>query len=402
MQLGFQEYFKNFWFNLVSVLVLGVLAVSSVILISTVDKETRLYRFVQPYLGEQGDITTVMTEQTLASLEQVEGVLMSSVGYFTYGKKEGFDICVYDSDMEQYLEPIMKEGTWISKAKKQDEYIRVVVSGNRHGFKTGDVVPMTAIMKGGEDSRGFEVLVCGVIEDGQSVYNMTHHAYERMDYTALFQKFSAAQLEIPLMITTEEELKKIEGDVYLDHGNVLIRYKDDISSEVKLANREKISLMYQDIYVTEYLPDTVLTSLPFLKNYSELKVRNICLKYIPLIGVNFILITICLVGIVAIKTMVNMRDYGKLYLCGMKWNFGIWLSAGDMMLNCLFAGILSIVLIKLQNTFDLFGKIFVEFRTTQGVIMLAMFGIIILCSSVVTGVILRKNTAMDMIRESNV
>ena len=52
---------------------------------------------------------------------------------------------------------------------------------------------------------------------------------------------------------TEEELKKIEGDVYLDHGNVLIRYKDDISSEVKLANREKISLMYQDIYVTDGL-----------------------------------------------------------------------------------------------------------------------------------------------------
>lgn len=85
MRLGFREYLKNFWFNFVSVLVLGVLAVSTVILISTVDKETRLYRLVQPYLGEQGDITTIMTDKTLQSLEQVEGVLMSSVGYFTFG-----------------------------------------------------------------------------------------------------------------------------------------------------------------------------------------------------------------------------------------------------------------------------------------------------------------------------
>ena len=91
-----------------------------------------------------------------------------------------------------------------------------------------------------------------------------------------------------------------------------------------------------------------------------------------------------------------------LYLCGMKWRFGIWLSAWDMTLNCLFAGALSIILINLQNRFGLYEKIFAEFRVTQSVIMIAMFGIIILCSSVVTGVILRKNTAMDMIRESNV
>lgn len=402
MRLGFREYLKNFWFNFVSVLVLGVLAVSTVILISTVDKETRLYRLVQPYLGEQGDITSIMTDKTLQSLEQVEGVLMSSVGYFTYGEDAMFDVCVYNRDMEKYLEPIMKDGTWVSNSKNQTDYVRVVVSGNAQGFKTGDIVPMTAILKEEGTSTEFMVMICGVLEDGQSVYNTTHHAYEKMDHTALFQKFSAAQLEVPLMITTEEELKKIDGDVYFEHGNVLIRYEDDITPEVKKANREKISLLYQDIYVMKYLPDTVLTSLVFLKQYSESTIKNICLKYIPLIVVNFILITICLVGIVAIKTMVNMRDYGKLYLCGMKWSSGIQLSVMDMTVNCMLAGILSVILIKIQNQFELFEKIFAEFKIAQSMAMISMFGIIILFSAIVTGVILRTNTAMDMIREGNV
>jgi hypothetical protein len=122
------------------------------------------------------------------------------------------------------------------------------------------------------------------------------------------------------------------------------------------------------------------------------------LKYIPLIVVIFILITICLVGIVAIKAMVNMRDYGKLYLCGMKWSSGIRLSAIDMTMNCLLAGVLSFILVYIQKRFELFDRIFAEFRIAQSIAMISMFGIIIWFSVIVTGGILRTNTAMDMMK----
>lgn len=310
IKLGVREYIKNFWLNFISVIMICIMIISTLILTTTILRQTRIYRLISPSLGKEGVVTTIIDKDSIDKLKDVDNIIMASDTYFSsLDGNKGYKVTIYNNRMCKYIAPRLSSGKWIDDVSGKNNMIKVVISENNYGIKAGDKLEITANSENGEQNS-IEIYVCGVLEEGQRVFNTFSEIDSDCTYKDFFHIYSFEQDQVPLMITTERETKKLDFKLDVQYGNAFIKYSDKISDENKENNLEILNSKFEEMTGISNYEDSFI-QLKDLTKRSDKKIKNLCITYIPLIFGDFILIIVCLIGIVAVKTSKNTGYYDK-------------------------------------------------------------------------------------------
>lgn len=398
-RLGIKEYLRNFWFNFFSVIILAVMIISSTILISTLAVQTKTYRYAKGYIGKKGEFISVAKEKYIDELKDVDKMMASSeIGIECFDNVQSvFKTLIYNERMQKYMKPILSEGKWVEKSKDTG-VLHAVISDNPYGIKTGDTIDAAIITN--DEEKNIKIHICGKIMEGQKLCMVEGTQSKDMSIDDLFTVYSYEQLQEVIFITTSSQIKNMGIKPDITYGNIIVKYKDDISKDSIYHNQDVIienSLDMTNGHGSEFDKEI---SLNKLKKTSDREEKNIYAKYIPLISVDFILICLCIMGISAVKTARSSKYYGKLFICGMKWSGGTILTIIEMSINSALALLLGIIMLIIHNKYMLFGKIFANINLVQVFIMLCMCIVTVISSAVMASNVMRDNTPLDILREN--
>ncbi len=388
------NYVKNIWYNLITIVIIIATTVISIIYISNILSQTKLYRLISPYLNANSLIVNVWDFDDSVLTKVEDSIKTKEI--FCYSKQAPNlkTFAVYDEEVMSVLKPRLSRGRYIQSGTKDE--IEVLASDS--GFEVGDVVTVYMDEKGSEEDIPVDFKVVGIISDGQKLFVSSNHLSYDMGYEDMFLTYSYEQLKESVFITTQEQLDKIDATLrYLNFCSIY-KMEDDITEEELYENQLRISDYETTIFS---IPSSATRpSSESLTERMETDMRNILLKYIPLTVSVLILLVVCVVGIVSIKTAKSMRYYAIMHMCGMNQRKTIGLSGIEMLINCIFAVVLAISLIVIQNHYSIIGTINCELGSIQILVMIGISLVITATTMLVTSATMKESTTMGILRNT--
>ena len=402
LKLGFKEYIRNSWYNIMTVFILVTMMIAVVIFMSNIERQTSLYRLTAKYLGENSIIVDFAYEDISKALSKVEDVMYTREMNVAISESDKFDMykhmTVYSETQMDMLPPRLEAGVLPKEIDKGKEYISVLVSKNPYGLKTGDTTVMRAIDVDGNEVK-INLYITGVITEGQSIPYMPvgeEQNLSYMSYENFFATYSYEQSDIMLIIIPEKELDKIEKELFFNYRMAIIKYDDSITEEEYEKNFEVVK-DYEKQYYNFSKVDTFPESEKIIENSKQ--ILNATLKkYVPLTVATVVLILTCIAGITSIKTYNNRKYFGILHMCGMHYNNAVILTGIEMVINSIWAVVLTKVLVWVQQKYELVGII----NCNPGTLTWMILGIIIVFTILLSmGMVrknLRENTPVEVVK----
>lgn len=396
-RLGINEYVRNTWYNIITVFIMVAMMCVTVVFISNVDRQTRLYRLTSEYIDSNSIFLNYSTKEDWKLLNKVEKIMSSqtTTSWIKNVENSRFQLLVYSDDFMKYLSPRLDEGQFPYKKQLDNDIIPVVISHNPYGISTGDVISIE-VFTNSEKTININVYIAGILSDGQSVASLSGNVLEDMTYEDFFETYNYEQTGEVIMITSKDELSKISDDIMLFNYNSIVKFEENITEEeyeaninaVKEYERERFKVSSVDVY-----PDTDTV----IKWNKEL-FNSILIKNIPLTIAIFILVLTCIAGIVSIKTYRSTRYYGILYTCGMNYRTAVMITGIEMLANCCLALMLSVSILKIQSKLKIFGVINCDINIVTVSVLIVSCIITVVFSMLMTGRSLKENTAVEILR----
>ena len=399
----FGEYVRNVWYNVVSVLMITATVIISTIYISNITAQTKLYRLVSQYLNEDSIIMHHEAEGfDSGTLTKLEKTLMTKCFLCVSNDIQIGKCHVYNDEIMSVMPPRLAKGRQIGSADKNDDRIEVLISENVKSYGVGDEITLKYYYLDWENMVEIPVdikcVIVGVIAEGQKMCISSGKGGIEAGYEDLYLTYSHEQTRETLILTTEEQLSKLDLELNYIYENVIFKFEEDITEEERNANQLKVTE-----YELEKRGTTTASGLQSpsrLTEMMEVNHRNIMLKYVPLTIGMIILVTVCIVGIISIKTARSMRYYSTLYICGMNPGKALILSGGEMLINCVLATVLGISLMTIQNKMEIVDTINCELGTTQILTISALSMVMILMSMLVTRTVMKERSPMDILKDT--
>lgn len=397
IQLSVKEYLKNKWFNFFSIILLISMILSSVILISTMEKQTRLYRMLKPYMGDKGIYGATVDDECIESLQRVDKVFAGSVTYCSLNDNEVAEMLVYDKRVERYFKPVLSEGGWLRENPQSEDMISAVISNNNLGIKTGDVITVRVTSQNGEEEQR-QIYISGVFSDGQKIYNTEVYLHSDFKFSEMFDTYSYEQLDGIVLITNMKEYDKWKDSVVTRLYKPIIRFEDGITEEEMSYNVEVLDDYHSEI---SGLKGNIgeINDLGAISKRSRREMRSLYVSYIPLVMVAFILVCLGIIGINTVKTALNTKYFAKLYLCGMNWYHNMIFVTFEMIINCIAAFFLSVVIIYILRLFGIFGRVYAEIHARQAGFIILMCVAIIIVSLLMVCKVMHENSPVDILKD---
>lgn len=356
IKFALDEYIKNIWYNMVTVLLISVSIIVSVIFISNLLQETKVYRLIKPYLNEKSIIINVANDIEINSLVKVDKTFMTNELYCVSDNQIGLTNCVvYNEEVLDIMSPRLIEGQGINTVSENEEALVVWISPNSGGLGTGDRINLNFFSEIEAKTIKVEAVIAGVIADGQRIFMSDTTLSSDMKYEDIYCLYSYKQLGSPIVITTEEEIEKIGETVHGQNKKCIVKFSDDITEEEWRDNYFKVV----DMEMEQHGYSSIGTFPDSEELYKQMmtSVKITIMKYVPLsIGV-LVLIIVCILGIVLVKNANSVRYYHILSICGMKKNGAVLLTCVEMIANCVLAVLITISFVKIQNAYAIVGKI---------------------------------------------
>ena len=334
-----KEYVRNIWFNISFVVLLILIFVSTTMIASNIEEQTKTYNLVKDYMGDEGIVISDIffgKEQVLVSADKI--FYSTTIWGESSEKNYVFPISVYDEEMEKYLSLRYIDGSMSHKA--DNDMLPVVISENDMGLKAGDTVKIDIFLENGS-VKTVDAYITGVFADGQKVYDGSSSFSQDMDCGKLFTTYSFEQLGNPMMIVGKDNFDALDVEASEIHSNVIIKYKDDISEEDK---------DYNESMIWNFTNSSYIISLKDVKQRSEMNISNVLKLDIPIIVGITVLIGVCILGMVAIKVDRSMKYYAILQMCGMKNRLVQVFSVTEMIINIVISFVISASVIKIIGT----------------------------------------------------
>ena len=389
-------YVRNIWYNLISVIILILTILLSTFFVTNIEKQTKWYNLVKPYLNEDSVTSRCFGTFENAPLEKVDKMLVTreaSCMCVTFPKFEG--CAIYNEEVMKKVKPRLLEGKQIDQMKENEDIVTVLISENGDRYGVGDKLSVTFFSS--NETIETDVLIAGVISDGQRVFMKASKDYSKMGYEDLFYMSSFEQTGEVYIITTEEELAKLEKNIYIEDTFGIMKLEENLSQEA----RKDVVVDFMDWQAKNN--ESVGSAIPsskILTERMESSFNATLMKYIPLMVAMLVLVIMCTVGMVSVKTSNSIKYYGMLYICGMPYQQAALMTGMEMAFNSILAVVLSMSLIKIQSKLNLFGTINCETGVAQSIVMIGFCGMIILVSILMTTVIMREKTASQILRDT--
>ncbi|GAB5082903.1 hypothetical protein Osc1_20790 [Hominimerdicola sp. 21CYCFAH17_S] len=247
----------------------------------------------------------------------------------------------------------MKEGRWLSEAKKSDDYINLVMfSGNEYGYKVGDIIDIkleTHISKGNMDIINLDLKgkIVGLIDYSHYKEVMDHRSFESSDYLSLddllpinsyyvfaeyspdlFKSISKKYVFDPGMFTQSVKLKENiteeeKAEFFSAATSKKYQYTDLNQAYQNTYIRDKKNLQNDMVFLTiaALIAVISLIGMSALSVSKEIKTYSIyCLNGMTrkqCIGINaayislLVLISVCIAF--AVKFIYGYLNYFKMY-----------------------------------------------------------------------------------------
>lgn len=393
------EYIKNIWYNVVTILIFAATFIVSTIFLSNISAQTRVYRFLKPYLNDQSIIIAMLEGFDINTLSKVDKTLMTNELYCYSDDIKKLSTCVvYNEYAMENMTPRLSEGKHIDKVKADDNTIKILVSENKKGVGAGDIVTLEFFDTNASIVK-VNALVTGVIAEGQMLFMQNEYIKSDMSVEELYLSYSYEQMQYPVVITTEEEINKIANEVTGMNYRCIVKFQDDITQEERQDNYDKIIGYEMDKH--GYSTGTaIFPSSEKLCDRMEANLERTLMKYIPLTVAVFILIIVCVIGMVSIKTANSMRYYGTLYICGMPYSSAVIMTGVEMIINAIVALVISISLITIQNKLSIVGTINCEIGSLQAVVIAVMCIVTIGISMLMTRIVLKEKTPAAILTDT--
>ena len=236
-RLGVSEYIRNTWYNIVVILIMAAMMCMTVIFVSNVDRQTRLYRLTSEYIDGNSIFLNYSTEEDWKVLNKVEKIMSSqtTTAWINNIDNSRFKLLVYSDDFMKFLSPRLDEGQFPYKKKLDEDVIPVVISHNHFGISKGDIISIK-VFTNSEDAININVYIAGILSDGQSVASLSGNVLEDMNYEDFFEIYNYEQTGEVIMITTKEELYKISNNIMLFNYNSIVKFEENITQEEREAN----------------------------------------------------------------------------------------------------------------------------------------------------------------------
>lgn len=399
IRFALYEYIRNIWFNICMIMIISVMMLTSIMFVSNIDSQTKLYRLTGKYLEDDSIFVNFADKQLMSELDNTESVLIArTLSGCIENSNNIIRTTVYSDEIMKYLKPMLDEGTYPDRVYTDENTVAVLISHNPYGIKPGDSFTYKVLNENGEYTD-INIYVSGIISEGQKIYNGNVEVSVNMTYEDFFTTYSYEQSGDVVMIINENELEKA-GDFsklfYYRSG--IINLKDDISEEDRNKNIEIIRNYEKELFGSATVD--VYPEAQDMIARGEKLFTNIIMKYIPLLVVVCVLLVISIIGIVTIKTIKSTRYYGIMYACGMHYGIAQLMMGIEMGINCLAAVIFSVSIIVIQNKIKLIGTINCRLEMPEIAVIGIMCIIIILCSVFTTKSILKESTPSKILKNT--
>ena len=277
----------------------------------------------------------------------------------------------------------VQSGKWETSSERETVCIS---APNRYGISAGDVIRT--------DNIG-EIRVSAVLTDPcyipdftswSSMGGVKENFYKK--YSAVYYDEEISDSELLLVMSASEFSET--GLEYNASGFKFILYDENPTAE-NIAHNEKI-------IKENYNCGVPLSSI---KYRAELDVKNLLNKYLPVAVCAFIVILIGFINCTAVNTLKQMRNYGILFICGMKWSDCTKICSAYTAIVIFCSVCLSVVAFSVCNIFDISAKLGLQYESDNIIISAFAILIIFLLNLIVPAFIINRKTPVEIIREGN-
>lgn len=386
-----KEYMKNIRFNIAFVFIIFFMMCSSIILISNVDEQTKLYKVTNEYINKNNVFIDFSDAMFIDSLNEKDMILVSQNVVGEFGPDKQATVTVYQKELiEKY--PI-KLDLGRNLNCKDNDIIEAVISYNPYGINVGDTIDFFVY---GENETKVKIKIVGVLSEGQRLFTELSGIKKDMIYEDFFPVYSYEQTGEARLFISEFDKDKIPNvdDLSIFRNGIVNPYSDEEKQLIheKLVKYEKENF---GIVMTEVYPTG-----EEIYERSLIAYKNIVMKYIPLTLFIIILFTVCIIGIVMVKVSMDIKYYGILSLCGMSKRKLVLGALVEMLINNLLACILAVNLCIVQNEFEIIGKINCNIERMEELLVVAIGIVITLITGLETMGILKKNSIIKIMKEN--
>lgn len=156
-------------------------------------------------------------------------------------------------------------------------------------------------------------------------------------------------------------------------------------------------------YNEQIIRDNYQSGISFsdIKKRTEMSIDNILRRYIPIAVCAFIVILLGIISCTAINTLRQTKNYGTLFICGMKWNDCIRICAAYTTVIMLCSISLAIAAASVCKIFNISAYLGLAFQWNNVIISIIILAVILLLNLIIPAFIIRNKTPVEIIKENN-
>lgn len=395
MKYSIKNYIKNIGYNILIFIQLTITLFALFYTVYTFQSKYRFFGAISEDMKGKGLLASVMSlssdgyflsdGSTVADSYNLTGVSGVKAMYRPVAGIEGVfsHIRAYDRPLIEAFTPDMDNGHWLNKASDvPDDTIPVVISYNKEGYKTGDMLKLS------DGTNSYKLEVVGVLAENASVLCIPLDVKTTDDYKGLFWNYSSVYEEGMLVLMDRQELIDKTQIPCVLSGLLFINYVEDISGE---AMENNLTSLYQNGSITYTFDYGTI-----YKNSKKL-IANDMLIFIPISVIVMLVTMVSTIKVIAINTDNIVYNLSLYYLNGCTWGTCKKISIISNLLSLIMAIFTNIVVLMC-----LFGNDVIVYDKKLILYVMAVFTIFcivyfILCIIYQT-FLLRKYTPCDIIK----
>lgn len=401
-RLSIYEYIHSLKRNVITVLQLVFIMVLVVVLSSTLFSQTGLYNlFCERESNAKGVLALNISEEVINSLSGVDEVIYGKTTFMSYIKENRtLQIHVYDEAISEHIQPVVEEGVWVDSIFANNKYPCFTIFPNKLGIEPGDIITVDDL-----SGNTCEIFISGILAPEQYIYAGNEARGlnpKETDYTTLVNKYPDANNPNDIvLVTTEKEMAKINGEIYYTCGNGVIKYKDDISNE-EMENNEKLIKDYVSSNMGMNSGSIRLCTLQQFYDNSLKRVNAVLITYIPIIISVVILIMSSILGYEYLCNQKALYNYSVYYMLGVRWKRMSIMASARNLINFLISYAISFGIFHIVELLNLNKHIFITFRGSQHMLIIGIGMIFVLFGAFIPYRMLKKVTPDEVIRNARI
>ncbi|MBQ2981104.1 MAG: hypothetical protein IJD58_03150 [Lachnospiraceae bacterium] len=401
----FSEYIDKMWIHLFIICILTSAMLAGGTFVGELSTKGSMYNAVMDSIDGRSLLLGYNYESEMIDRLKDYGKVISNEVYFAVDKSQEeserrkiIRIKACPDEIMGYVHPRLDVGEDIENCGVDENTIAVYISYNNIGIDIGDTIVLSIDMGDGVNKKDVKFYIAGVLSEGQKLYGFDG-ASRDMIYTDLFRTYSYAQLGEILIITTQKEMEKLEGNIYHEYDSGILTFDEKLTdTEVNNIKKEIVEYERERNNGISFIENVFPTMDNFISDskdmfYIELK------KYIPMIVTICTISLVCMVGIISIKTDMSLKSYTIFRLLGMKGRNIILCNGIEMLINIICALILFVSMATVQNVYGIVDKINLRIDMVT-LISVCVFGVLVVVSNIiVSAIILRNNTPVHILKK---